>query len=157
MPFVPQFQHPGTSKSSMLSLSGLPASTLCDCRRIASASATILDYLPNAKDFLAQQAQDLTSGIGIPVQQSEESSTRNEIQTALALGRCRQAVRLTGERSGKTQDRARPHGCLRIETGRSLYGELDLSTADQECSAARLAKSEQNGAFFFEHRRCDCL
>ena len=134
-----QFLYPGASKYSMLIPSVLPASALCDRWGIAAASATTLDYLPNAKDFLAQEAEDLTSGIGIPVQQSEEFSTRNEIQIALALRLCRQAVRLTRERSGKAQDRARPHSCLRIETGRSLYGELDLSTADQECSAARLA------------------
>lgn len=45
------------------------------------------------KDFFTQQSKDLKSSLRILLQQNEESSARDEIQAAPALGHRRQAVR----------------------------------------------------------------
>ena len=55
--------------------------TSWDSRRKAATSATLatIDQFSNVEDFFAEQAKDLNSGIGIPIQQAQEFLARNEL------------------------------------------------------------------------------
>lgn len=94
--------------------------TSCDSRRHAATSATIVDQFSHVKDFFAEQAKDLKPGVGVLMQHTREFLARNEVYMTFALGLCRQAVRFTGERGGKTYDKARTHGSSGIRAGHGV-------------------------------------